>query len=96
MISREEVDKLAGLAKLDLSEEEHERFSGEIGHILDYIDQIKSAEITEVEKEDANLNLMREDVVTNTPGEFTAEIVREMPDSEDGSLKVHKILGDNE
>ncbi len=96
MISREEVDKLAELARLDLSEEERNRFGEEMGHILEYIDQIQSVEIETQDADPVNQNLMREDEVTNTPGAYTADILREMPETEGQFLKIHKILGDSE
>lgn len=96
MISREEVDRLAELARLDLSEDERDRFGEEISVILDYVDAMQSMDVTESPTDLANLNLMREDEITNDPGEFTDSIVREMPESDGGSLKIHKILGDTE
>lgn len=96
MISREEVDRLAELSRLDLREEERERFGAEIGQILEYIDEIKAVDVSEAEHESVNVNTMREDSVENEPGQFSDEIVRGMPESEDGHLKIHKILGGDE
>ena len=40
----EEVRKIAQLARLDLSPEEEVTFVGQLGQILDYIDQLKEVE----------------------------------------------------
>jgi aspartyl-tRNA(Asn)/glutamyl-tRNA(Gln) amidotransferase subunit C len=40
MLSRDQVLHVARLARLELSEEEVERFSGELSKVMDYIDTI--------------------------------------------------------
>jgi hypothetical protein len=37
-------------------------------------------------------NVFRDDVVTNTPGEYTEEIVAQFPERDGTSLKVKSIL----
>lgn len=96
MISREEVERISEIARLELSVAEKEQFQKDISKRIDYIDQIKSVKIIPLEKDLVNINSMRADEITNSPDEFTADIVREMPESEDRFLKIHKILADNE
>lgn len=45
-ISRKEVEYIANLARLDLSEEEIEHFQGQLEGILGYIDKLKTVDIS--------------------------------------------------
>jgi aspartyl-tRNA(Asn)/glutamyl-tRNA(Gln) amidotransferase subunit C len=49
MIDREQVLKVAHLARLRLSDEEVERMSGELSSILDHVEKISELELDEVE-----------------------------------------------
>lgn len=89
----EEVKKLANMARIDMSEEEMTEIAHDFDSILAYVGQIQEVAGTINAEPKHNLtNVMREDVVTHTPGEFTERIVAEMPDTQDGFLKVKQIL----
>ena len=49
MIKREELDHVAELARLELTEDEKERFGLQLGKILDYIGQLKDVDTAGVE-----------------------------------------------
>lgn len=64
-ISREEVKNVAQLARLDLDEAAVDRFAGQIGDILDYVDQLKAVDTSGVAATahaTAMTNAFREDV----------------------------------
>ncbi|MBA3733546.1 Asp-tRNA(Asn)/Glu-tRNA(Gln) amidotransferase subunit GatC [Patescibacteria group bacterium] len=92
MITKEEILKLALLSRIDISENEAESLTSQIDSILGYVGHIK--ELTgNVNDEIPTLrNVMREDVVTNSPSEFTEIILNEAPAREGNYLKVKKIL----
>ena len=96
MISKEEVEHLAKLARIELWPSEAEDLTAEIGSILGYVGQIKEAsgEINaEMEKKIPKLrNVMRDDIPTNTPGQYTEEILKNAPSRQGNYLKVKKIL----
>ncbi|MBO0769359.1 MAG: Asp-tRNA(Asn)/Glu-tRNA(Gln) amidotransferase subunit GatC [Solirubrobacterales bacterium] len=48
MLSREQVDHVAKLARLELSDAEAERFGVELSKVLDYIDTIRTLSLEEV------------------------------------------------
>jgi aspartyl-tRNA(Asn)/glutamyl-tRNA(Gln) amidotransferase subunit C len=48
MLSREEVLHVARLARLQLSEEEVERFAGELSKVLDYVEKISELDLADV------------------------------------------------
>ncbi|MDR2693826.1 MAG: Asp-tRNA(Asn)/Glu-tRNA(Gln) amidotransferase subunit GatC [Chitinispirillales bacterium] len=49
MITKEEVLKVAGLARLEFSESEVSGFTAELATILDYVNQLDEADISGVE-----------------------------------------------
>lgn len=87
-----DIDKLALLARLELSQEEKESMRNDFDSILGYIDQIAQVKIDTIEPVYSLTNVMREDVLLNDDGMYTEVLVREMPDKQDGYLKVKQIL----
>ncbi len=49
MISKQEVEHIAKLARLGLTEKEIEKFQRELSKILDYIEKLKEVDISKVE-----------------------------------------------
>ncbi len=91
-ISDEEIKKLGNLARIEVSEDDIEAFKKDLGSILAYIDQIQSIDVGNVESEYFVKNVVREDPNPSVAGEFTEEILAEAPDTQDGFIKVNKIL----
>ncbi len=93
MISKDDVKKLAELSLLAVEERELDTLAGEIDSILGYVSEVTKLADEEMERETPALrNVMRLDVITNKPGEYTEAIVAQFPDSDDTSLRVKKIL----
>ncbi|MFA6251127.1 MAG: Asp-tRNA(Asn)/Glu-tRNA(Gln) amidotransferase subunit GatC [Candidatus Paceibacterota bacterium] len=93
----EEIKKLANLARIDMTENEMEGIAKDFGAILAYVGQVQqvSAEKEHMEKKPDDYflhNVVREDVVTSSRGSNTEKIIGEMPDTQDGFLKVKQIL----
>lgn len=89
-----DIEKLAKLARIELTDEEKARYLKEIGAILGYVDQIKQVvgEAGEEKKAGDLRNVMRADEVKNSSGENTEAITAEFPARQDNYLKVKKIL----
>ena len=86
-----DVENLAELARLELSVEEKEAMLKDMGGILDYVKQIEKVEVGDISPEYSIKNIWREDEII--PREFSHElIVEQFPSSQDGFLKVKKIL----
>lgn len=79
-ISREQVLHVARLARLDLSEDEVERLTGELGAILDAVSKVAELDLTDVPPTSHPLDLVnvlaedepapslaREDTLANAP-----------------------------
>ena len=89
-----DIEKLAKLARLDLTADEKQTYLKEIKAILGYVDQIKvvAAKAGEDRKAGDLRNVMREDEITNDSGSNTAALVAEFPRKSGNYLKVKKIL----
>lgn len=95
----EDIKKLADLARIYMSEEEMIEIAKDFDPILAYVGQVQNALKSNKntsegkEPEDHTLyNVMREDVPTNNRNEYTDKILSEMPETQDGFLKVKQIL----
>ncbi len=89
----EDIDKLAVLGRVAISQEEKESFLRDLTSIVGYIDQIQSVSIGNVGiSEYPHRNVFRDDVVTEIPGSTSGDIVQAMPSTEGRYLKVPRIL----
>lgn len=88
-----DIKKLAQLARLDIDDTELAEIAKDFDSILAYVGQVQ--EVSELSDDDAVYsltNIMRDDVVTNQAGIYTEAILAEMPDTQDGFMKVKQIL----
>ncbi|MEK7194062.1 MAG: Asp-tRNA(Asn)/Glu-tRNA(Gln) amidotransferase subunit GatC [Patescibacteria group bacterium] len=93
-MNKEEVLKLAKLARVGISNEEAETLSHEFDAILGYVSEIKNAKLEARSKklEPVLVNVMREDVNPHESGVFTEDLLNEVPNREGSYVKVKKIL----
>lgn len=88
-----DIEKLAQLSRIEMSEPEKEKMLKEMDSILGFIDQIKKADVDITEREAGEVrNIMREDGEPHEPGKYTEDILREAPKTRDGYVEVKKIL----
>ncbi|MCA9332548.1 Asp-tRNA(Asn)/Glu-tRNA(Gln) amidotransferase subunit GatC [Candidatus Saccharibacteria bacterium] len=93
-LSKEDVLKLARLAKLHLSDDEVEEFRKEISSILGYVEQLREINLENVKptyQVTGLTNVMRSDDIINY-GQNQIELLKNAPQSESGQIKVRKIL----
>ena len=92
-IGVENVEYAARLARLRLSDEEKEEFTGQLDDILTYMDQLNTVDTTEVEPTSHVIsitNVLRNDEVCESlPREPS---LRNAPEAERGFYKVPKII----
>jgi aspartyl-tRNA(Asn)/glutamyl-tRNA(Gln) amidotransferase subunit C len=89
-----DIEKLARLARIELTEAEKQTYLKDIGSILNYVDQIKTvvAEVGEERKVGDLRNVLRADQGRNISSSNTEAIVQEFPAKQGNYLKVKKIL----
>jgi len=95
MITREEVQHIAKLARLGLTESEIEKFQKDLSAILDYFEKLKEVDISGVEPTSHSVlveNLARKDEPKEEKLETRKKIIEEFPESKDGYVKVKSIL----
>lgn len=86
-----DVENLAELARIELSEEEKGQILKDMEGILDYVKQVEAVHIEDKKSVYDLYNVWREDVLE--PREFSEKLIKDQfPASQDGFVKVKKIL----
>lgn len=92
MITVKDVEHVAKLARLELTEEEKEKFTGQLGDVLKYVEQMNEVDTSNVEPMAHAIdfvNVTREDTVKYE--QTKEELMANAPEAEDGFFKVPKI-----
>ncbi len=94
MISLKEIEKLATLSRIALSQEEKEALRKDMDAILGYVEQVQkvSGDLNSEKKAGLLRNVMREDTDPHQSGEFTEILLSAVPKREGQYVKVKKIL----
>ena len=93
-VSREDVQHLAQLSSLALSDDEISALQTDIGNILDYVEELQKLDTSGVEPtyQVTDLeNVWRNDEVDDY-GITTADLIDLAPESLDNQIKVPKVL----
>jgi aspartyl-tRNA(Asn)/glutamyl-tRNA(Gln) amidotransferase subunit C len=94
-LTRQDVQRIADLARLELSGDELDLFTRQLGDILSYVEQIRALDTTGVAPTSQVLNrpVDRDDVVGPTLSR--SELLGNAPDAamESGLFKVPKVIG---
>ena len=93
MIDREQVRKVANLARLELTPKEEEQFTLQLGSILEYVEQLGELDVSNVPPTTRAIdlsNVTREDKLQ--PYLDREAILRSAPQQEGDFFKVPKIL----
>ena len=88
-----DIENLAELAKIELTDIEKEALLVDLDGILDYVKQISEADVPDIEVGYTNKNVWREDLPVSGELDFSHDLmVEQFPDAQDGFVKVKKIL----
>jgi aspartyl-tRNA(Asn)/glutamyl-tRNA(Gln) amidotransferase subunit C len=93
MIDREQVNKVANLARLELTVEEEEQFAAQMNSILEYFEQLSELDTTDVPPTTRAIdvrNVTRAD--ERRPYADREAILKEAPEQDGDFFKVPKIL----
>ena len=94
-LTKEEIQHIANLARLELTEEELEKYGSQLSDVLSYIDQLKEVDVTDTEptaQVTGLENVLREDVIENWNEQEKQSALNEAPELEDGQYKVKRVL----
>lgn len=92
-ISKEEVEHIAHLARLELDEGLKETMSEQLSHILDYIDTLKNVDVEGVTPASGAAfmqNVLREDEAVPSPG--PAVTLANAPERDDDFYLVPRVV----
>jgi aspartyl-tRNA(Asn)/glutamyl-tRNA(Gln) amidotransferase subunit C len=94
-ISKSEVEHIADLSRIELTETEIEKFAKEISDVLGYVKQLQEVDTENVEpiaQVTGRTNVFREDAMEDSGKEVKVIISKNYPDSQDGYIRVKQIL----
>ena len=92
MITIKDVEHVAKLARLELTEDEKELYTKQLGDVLKYVDQMNEVDTTNVKPMSHAIdfvNVMREDKVVYE--QTKEELMANAPEEENGFFKGPKI-----
>ncbi|WNC15612.1 Asp-tRNA(Asn)/Glu-tRNA(Gln) amidotransferase subunit GatC [Brevibacillus brevis] len=92
-ITRKEVEHVANLARLQLTEEEAERYTKDLNAILEFaakLNELDTSNVPPTSHATDVKNVMRDDV--NRPSLPREEVLKNAPDHEEGQFKVPAVF----
>ena len=92
-VSKEEVINIANLAKLQITEEEVEKYTQDLNNILEYMQKLNEIDTSNVEPLShpvENKNVFREDILR--PSVTTEDALKNAPDRTDKFFRVPKVI----
>lgn len=95
-VSKEEVKKIAELARLEFSESEIEKYTVEMNNILGYVEKLNELDTSKVEPLShpiENTNVFRDDKII--PSTERDEALKNAPDKTSEHFKVPKVISQN-
>ena len=95
MLSKDEVKKIANLARIEISEEEADKYSTELSDILGFVEKLNEADTESVEPI-AHItgakNVIREDKVVEYSDGTKENIINNFPEKKDRFDKVKAVF----
>jgi aspartyl-tRNA(Asn)/glutamyl-tRNA(Gln) amidotransferase subunit C len=94
-LSKDDVLKLARLSRLELSEEEIKEFQQELSQILDYVEQLQSADtegLLPTYQVTGLVNVDRNDVIKDY-GYEPGELLKNVPKVKNNQIQVKRMVG---
>lgn len=94
-LTKQEIQHIAKLARLDLTDQELEKYGGQLSNVLSYIDQLKevdvegvlpTAQVTGLE------NVLREDQAEDWDKQEVEQALVDAPEREGRFIKVKRII----
>ena len=95
-VSKDDVKKIAELARLEFNEKEIENYTSEMNQILEYVEKLKelnTENIKPLSHPIENSNIFREDVLKESTQR--EEALKNAPDASTEHFKVPKVISQN-
>ena len=94
-ISSDEVEHIAELAKIDLTDKEKEKLSDELSDVLGYIEHLNEVDTSKIEpvsQVTGIINSLREDVADSCDEDVRKKMIENFPEEQDGYIKVKQVM----
>lgn len=94
-LTREDVLRLAQLARISLSDNEVDEFSEELSSILQYVEQLSNVDVSDLKPTNqvtGLTNVMRNDEVIDY-GYAIKDLLNNVPQVQDDQIKVKRMIG---
>lgn len=94
-LSKEQIEHIAKLARLELTTEELEKYGQQLSAVLGYIDQLQEIDVTGVEptaQVTGLVNVLREDIAKPWDEEEIKSALALAPELDGRSIKVKRVL----
>lgn len=94
-ISKDKIEHIAKLAKIDFLPEEKGKFFKEFSQILDFVGKLNEVDVLGVESFVAGeiAGIAREDKAVSKSDESVEKLMNNVPEKERGLVKTRKIFG---
>lgn len=91
-----DIKQLSKLARIKLDAGEEKKLRKEFGDILDYVSKLKRANLSALASSrdiiEKAKNVVRKDNKAHKKGEFSKELLEEVPSTEKGYIKVKHVF----
>ncbi len=94
----QDIENIAELARLHLTEDEKSRYAGQLSAVIDYVEMLNEVDTTGVEETCQVTGLedvVREDVAVPCDEETRKRIIDQFPTRQGNLLKVKAVFTDN-
>lgn len=94
-LSKNNIEHIAKLARLELTNEEYEKYGSQLSAVLSYIDQLNEINTDDIEptaQVTGLLNALREDQIEDWDNEERIAAINQAPELENGQYKVKRVL----
>lgn len=95
MITKEQVEHIAKLARLGLTDKEKEKFQKELSAILDFVEKLEEIDTSKVEPMTGGtslVNVIREDEIKPKIKDQRVKILKNVPKRERDFIKVKAVF----
>lgn len=94
-LNKKDIQHIANLARLDLSEEELKKYGSQLSDVLSYVEQLGEVDVSDTEptaQVTGLENALREDKVEDWDNKEREDALAQAPEMEDGQVKVRRVL----
>jgi aspartyl-tRNA(Asn)/glutamyl-tRNA(Gln) amidotransferase subunit C len=94
-LEKQDIEHIAKLARIDLTEDELKKYGSQLSGILNYIEQLQEVDVKGIEptaQVTGLADVFREDVIREWDADEREAALKQAPELEDGQIKVKRVL----